>query len=638
MPTPKAEDMHHIEWQFHNVDQYYIMEWPNPPQIKYICTVLNPFLKDLGLGHDPQVEFLSSGGYHKVFQVRRRDDCQSQPQVGVDGSETLACPSYVFRVALPACPFYKTASEVATMSYVRQHTSVPVPRVYAYDASSDNALGHEWILMEMIEGASTFRAVEYDASIEQKLKMARQVADWTHQLSQLCFNSIGSLYFEDDLPVQRQNSTSNDGVTFLATAKIPRSGPVLVGPISSLVYCLGPVVGDMFNSDWRTEYDFNRGPYPSVAAFIDAILDMHRLEIGDDRQRARSEMAEAVHDAWWRLGRTLRQLREDDARIRAEWMAKTEARIGGPLDPRVCWLGGWPYHVKVNKTTNNEINEFDHATEDAVHLKRALEAAEFDMIRQDLRADPSSCRLFAWDMSVNNVLVESNTKEPVAVIDWEQIVFVPPYLVDFYPKVVEGPGPNGDNDDLTDPTRSELDLRQDKDCAEWFVDCDAKLMREEFRNHLFSLDPTALDMYEARWSEFRPADEEMESKDMPEGPDSGLSKPAKPRTSLPLDLWSIASPGKRTERRVENIAATMTRAQSHPAALGSGGSGSGSGSGLQRKGSEDRSVQRQRAAEATLRKTFDRISAPMHIVWKDVEDMYSDLGYKVTKAREALEA
>jgi hypothetical protein len=613
-PADEVGGKHHIVWSFDNLFNVYDTDWPNPPRIDDIRTVLQPFLDKLELGKSPEIKFLGSGSYHQVFKVCRVDNLNDRQQIENDGPETPVCSSFVFRASLPACPFYKTASEVATMSYVRQHTSIPIPRVYAYDTSSDNAVEHEWILMEMVENASPFIDVEEDMSWEQKFQLSRKVADWYHQLSKLTFNSIGSLYFEDDLPVQRQSSANDGGVTFLATAKTPRSGPVLVDSLGPPIYCLGPAVSNAFNSDWRTEYDFNRGPYPSVSAFIDAVLHMNRLEVSDDRQRARSEMFEAIDNALgngYMEDKAIRQ--ERFARTEAEWRVKTEARIGGPLDPRINWTVCPPYLVN----SHRDYDLFRDSTEVAAHLKRVLEAPEFNLIRQDLTANPSSCQLFAWDMSCNNVLVDSTTKEAVAVIDWEQVVFMPPFLVDFYPRVLLGPGADCENDDFSEPSREGWPEEKYK---ERLGDYEARLIRDEFRDCLFSLDPTALDRYESRWSEFRPADEESESEseEEPACPDDCPSTivPSKSRTSLPLDLWSVASPGKHTERRVDHIEAATARPQSHPSALESV------------PGTEPQTLERERAVEEAIRKTIRSLWGPIYQAWGRVEDLYEALGYK----------
>ena len=47
-------------------------------------------------------------------------------------------------------PRLKTESEVATINYLRQKTSVPVPTIYHYDSNPYNRLGGEWILMSKV--------------------------------------------------------------------------------------------------------------------------------------------------------------------------------------------------------------------------------------------------------------------------------------------------------------------------------------------------------------------------------------------------------------------------------------------------------------------------------------------------------
>lgn len=59
---------------------------------------------------------------------------------------------YLFRVSLPVDPFYKTESEVATIAYLRQHTTITVPSVIAWSSSADNIMGYEWVLFEKING------------------------------------------------------------------------------------------------------------------------------------------------------------------------------------------------------------------------------------------------------------------------------------------------------------------------------------------------------------------------------------------------------------------------------------------------------------------------------------------------------
>ncbi|RPA74568.1 hypothetical protein BJ508DRAFT_215288, partial [Ascobolus immersus RN42] len=82
------------------------------------------------------VRFLGEGMFNKAYLVK---------VLGVE-------KEFFFRVRLPVDPHHRTASEVATLEFLRRNTSIPVPRVYAYDSSSDNSLKFKWILMDRVKG------------------------------------------------------------------------------------------------------------------------------------------------------------------------------------------------------------------------------------------------------------------------------------------------------------------------------------------------------------------------------------------------------------------------------------------------------------------------------------------------------
>ena len=84
----------------------------------------------------------SSGGH--VFVETDADALQGYLVTLVDAREVVA------RVARRFMPRLKTESEVATMRYLREHTSIPVPEVYQYDSNPYNRLGGEYILMSKV--------------------------------------------------------------------------------------------------------------------------------------------------------------------------------------------------------------------------------------------------------------------------------------------------------------------------------------------------------------------------------------------------------------------------------------------------------------------------------------------------------
>ncbi|KAK2462792.1 hypothetical protein APHAL10511_005183 [Amanita phalloides] len=87
------------------------------------------------------------------------------------------------------------ASEVATLLFVRKYTSVPVPRVIAFDASADNELCFEWMLMSKLPGVTLASLWESPALVwEERVQITKMLAAYVKQLTDFQFNLTGSLY------------------------------------------------------------------------------------------------------------------------------------------------------------------------------------------------------------------------------------------------------------------------------------------------------------------------------------------------------------------------------------------------------------------------------------------------------------
>ncbi|KAF2140779.1 uncharacterized protein K452DRAFT_299483 [Aplosporella prunicola CBS 121167] len=248
---------------------------------------------------------------------------------------------YLLKINLPIFPWYLTESEVATMKYVRLQTSIPVAKVYAYDASGDNAMGHEWILMDKLgEWSSTFYALNNALDFDLKYNIVLVLAEWTNQLSLLRFNEIGSLYHRKKSPSEgsvssqrripsstwQNNSTGyndatwqNDdllgdlymGGTDLLRKILPRDEiqmPPQTGNAQNSVrelrfrqlpdpemidelFELGPAVQLCYMWDWRLEYGVFHGPFSTTEHFLRSFVELSLHEIMDQKQRKRSELA-----------------------------------------------------------------------------------------------------------------------------------------------------------------------------------------------------------------------------------------------------------------------------------------------------------------------------------------------------------
>lgn len=87
------------------------------------------------------------------------------------------------------------------MRLIRRETTIPVPEVFAFDASLENELGCPFILMELIYGKS-LAEVWFDQEISQpmreqiRIRSLQGIAEAMAQLNSLTFSQGGSLLFD----------------------------------------------------------------------------------------------------------------------------------------------------------------------------------------------------------------------------------------------------------------------------------------------------------------------------------------------------------------------------------------------------------------------------------------------------------
>lgn len=240
--------------------------WAREPSVAAIETVCRR-----KLGVDCDVSFYAAGAFNKLYLVRSQD-----------GNKSL------MRVSLPVHPGQKTRGEVATLRWLRRWTDVPVPSVLAFDDSSDNEIGFEWILMELMPGKPAYGQWRR-MSMAQKEALTEDIAGLyaqilNHNPERTPFRSIGTLDIDR---------------TTEQTQEKEQQKPHQQG--ADLHVAPGEVVSLQFF--WGEHYDYNvsRGPFRSSHDWLHSFLQVVVLEYEsqlreaeDDEERQDVEAASAV--------------------------------------------------------------------------------------------------------------------------------------------------------------------------------------------------------------------------------------------------------------------------------------------------------------------------------------------------------
>ncbi|KAF9354826.1 hypothetical protein BGX26_007334 [Mortierella sp. AD094] len=173
-----------------------------------------------------------------------------------DGFECVA------RLSKPYFSRYKSESEVATMQFVSEKTSIRVPKVYAWDANPRNSVGAEYILMEKIPGVPLI-TVWKTMSLEKKKEIVSQVVEillLLFNIKNFNFERIGSLYKGEVAGVYRIGPAISDAL--------------IQGKRASVSLDRGPWVDtkEYFTALIRNEIDYSKDYGPSVFSKLEEII------------------------------------------------------------------------------------------------------------------------------------------------------------------------------------------------------------------------------------------------------------------------------------------------------------------------------------------------------------------------------
>ncbi|KAK3293067.1 phosphotransferase enzyme family-domain-containing protein [Chaetomium fimeti] len=128
------------------------------------------------------IRFLAQGAFNKVYVVTFPEK-----------KEVIA------RVTLPVDPKWKTLSEVATVQWVRDNTSLPVPEIISFQADRTSTIGFEWIVMSKMPGRSLGDRWR-DVTLSAKEEIVRRFALFYSETFHNQLRGIGNLFLDDAGP------------------------------------------------------------------------------------------------------------------------------------------------------------------------------------------------------------------------------------------------------------------------------------------------------------------------------------------------------------------------------------------------------------------------------------------------------
>jgi hypothetical protein len=142
-----------------------------------------------------------------------------------------------------------TASEVATLDYLRTEHGIPVPNVRAWCSRADSTpVGAEYIMYDKIPGVqlhehdNTELPLQHDPYIDV-LPVIQRIES---RLASTYFSQIGSIYYKADVSESLRDR--------------PLYSPHISPTSNSARFCIGPTVDREFWRAGRAALDIDRGP------------------------------------------------------------------------------------------------------------------------------------------------------------------------------------------------------------------------------------------------------------------------------------------------------------------------------------------------------------------------------------------
>lgn len=183
------------------------------------------------------IQKLGEGGFNRTFLITMNDGFQLVGRIPYTDTE----PKHLV-----------IASEVATMDFLRMN-EVPVPKIYSYTTTSENAAGTEYIFMEFVQGTK-LGDIWYDLPEGARIAVVKRLVELESRLFALSLPANGSLYYNTDLDTNSKDST-------VPTSSTSGRGNICIGPDTRLNLWYGR----------RKELEIDRGPCAYGTGVSDAL-------------------------------------------------------------------------------------------------------------------------------------------------------------------------------------------------------------------------------------------------------------------------------------------------------------------------------------------------------------------------------
>jgi aminoglycoside phosphotransferase (APT) family kinase protein len=157
-------------------------------------------LQTLNLPHPASITAPSvSASYHRVYIISFVSP--------IKGYYDL-----LLRISGPHIPRLKTLNEIAILRWVAENTSIPVPKILNYDESTDNELGHEYMIMTKEVGVSGDKLyTRLKKNADEMNRVLDQIADIVLELEEKEWEFIGGLSLQKSISTMSKQETITSG-------------------------------------------------------------------------------------------------------------------------------------------------------------------------------------------------------------------------------------------------------------------------------------------------------------------------------------------------------------------------------------------------------------------------------------------